>query len=123
MCFLDDQAAHQGGPVPASQSRYGDEEDEADANALVDDRTPAMRASATISRLGAKPSQAAPAGVRLLPSIVLESEIGQEDKHVLRNVARVERFIQDVIRKTIEDELVFPNFQTIVLPNSSTPEE
>ena len=54
-------------------------------------------------------------GQRLLPTIYIESEIGQADKHVLKNVTRVERFIQDVIRKTIEEELVFPNFQTFVL--------
>ncbi|KIJ94705.1 hypothetical protein K443DRAFT_109921 [Laccaria amethystina LaAM-08-1] len=52
---------------------------------------------------------------RLLPSIYIESEIGQADKHVLKNVTRVERFIQDVIRKTVEEELVFPNFHTIVM--------
>ena len=56
-----------------------------------------------------------PAGQRLLPSIDIESEIGQADKHVLKNVTRVERFIQDVIRKTVEEELVFPNYHTIVL--------
>ena len=58
-----------------------------------------------------------PAGQRLLPSIDIESEIGQADKHVLKNVTRVERFIQDVIRKTVEEELVFPNFHTLVLPD------
>ncbi|GLB34593.1 putative component of the ERMES MDM complex, which serves as a molecular tether to connect the endoplasmic reticulum and mitochondria [Lyophyllum shimeji] len=47
-----------------------------------------------------------PAGQRLLPTIYIESEIGQADKHVLKNVTRVERFIQDVIRKTVEEELV-----------------
>ncbi|KIK62899.1 hypothetical protein GYMLUDRAFT_41760 [Collybiopsis luxurians FD-317 M1] len=56
-----------------------------------------------------------PIGIRLLPSIFIESEIGQADKHALKNVNRVERFIQDVIRKTVEEELVFPNFCTIVL--------
>ncbi|KAJ1307733.1 hypothetical protein OPQ81_001821 [Rhizoctonia solani] len=56
-----------------------------------------------------------PIGQRLLPSILIETEIGQTDKHVLRNVSRVERFLQDVIRKTLEDELVFPNFHTIIL--------
>ncbi len=60
-----------------------------------------------------------PVGERLLPNIYIESEIGQVDKHVLKNVSRVERFIQDVMRKAIEDELVFPNFQTLVLPDSS----
>lgn len=61
----------------------------------------------------------APAGVRLLPSIIIESEIGQADKHVLKNVSRVERFIQDVIRKTIEEELVFPNFHTLIIGNET----
>ena len=56
-----------------------------------------------------------PVGQRLLPEIFIESELGQADKHVLKNVTRVEKFIQDVIRKTIEDELVFPNFHTTVL--------
>lgn len=56
-----------------------------------------------------------PAGQRLLPSIFIESEIGQADKHVLRNVSRLERFIQDMIRKTLEEELVWPNFHTILL--------
>ena len=58
-----------------------------------------------------------PVGQRLLPTILIESEIGQADKHVLKNVTRVERFIQDVIRKTVEEELVFPNFHTLVLPD------
>ncbi|KAF8237694.1 hypothetical protein L208DRAFT_1246049 [Tricholoma matsutake] len=56
-----------------------------------------------------------PVGQRLLPSIYIESEIGQTDKHVLKNVTRVERFIQDVMRKTVEEELVFPNFHTLVM--------
>lgn len=64
-----------------------------------------------------KPSKPLPIGQRLLPSIYIESEIGQADKHVLKNVTRVERFIQDVIRKTVEEELVFPNFHTLVLPD------
>jgi len=65
-----------------------------------------------------KPGKPLPVGERLLPSIDIESEIGQADKHVLKNVTRVERFIQDVIRKTVEEELVFPNFHTLVLPDS-----
>ncbi|KAI0306670.1 hypothetical protein B0F90DRAFT_1808317 [Multifurca ochricompacta] len=56
-----------------------------------------------------------PVGQRLLPDIFIESELGQADKHVLKNVTRVEKFIQDVIRKTIEEEFVFPNFHTLVL--------
>ncbi|KAJ7633120.1 hypothetical protein FB45DRAFT_745176 [Roridomyces roridus] len=63
-------------------------------------------------------SKPLPVGQRLLPSIYIESEIGQADKHVLKNVTRVERFIQDVIRKTVEEELVFPNFHTLVMGES-----
>lgn len=68
-----------------------------------------------------RPPKPLPVGQRLLPSIFIESEIGQADKHVLKNVTRVERFIQDVIRKTVEEELVFPNFHTLVLPDSQPP--
>lgn len=64
---------------------------------------------------GRRDGKPLPVGQRLLPSIFIESEIGQADKHVLKNVTRVEKFIQDVIRKTIEEELVFPNFHTLVL--------
>ncbi|KAF8205613.1 hypothetical protein K438DRAFT_1818115 [Mycena galopus ATCC 62051] len=63
-------------------------------------------------------SKPLPVGQRLLPSIYIESEIGQTDKHVLKNVTRVERFIQDVIRKTVEEELVFPNFHTLLMGES-----
>ncbi|KAJ4478493.1 mitochondrial distribution and morphology protein 12 [Lentinula aciculospora] len=65
-----------------------------------------------------RPTKPLPIGQRLLPSIFIESEIGQADKHVLKNVNRVERFIQDVIRKAVEEELVFPNFHTLVLSGS-----
>ncbi|KAI0373060.1 mitochondrial distribution and morphology protein 12 [Pilatotrama ljubarskyi] len=67
------------------------------------------------SGAGMRAGKPLPIGQRLLPTIDIESEIGQADKHVLKNVTRVERFIQDVIRKTVEEELVFPNFQTFVL--------
>jgi distribution and morphology protein 12 len=60
-----------------------------------------------------------PVGQRLLPNIYIESEIGQADKHVLKNVTRVEKFIQDVIRKTVEEELVFPNFHTLVMADGT----
>ncbi|KAG9318740.1 hypothetical protein JVU11DRAFT_839 [Chiua virens] len=64
---------------------------------------------------GKREGKPLPVGQRLLPSILIESEIGQADKHVLKNVTRVERFIQDVIRKTVEEELVFPNFHTLII--------
>ena len=68
---------------------------------------------------GERPEKPLPIGQRLLPNIYIESEIGQADKHVLKNVTRVERFIQDVIRKSIVEELVFPNFHTLILGDGS----
>lgn len=56
-----------------------------------------------------------PLGQRLLSNLQIESEIGHADAHVLRNVGKVERFIVDVVRKTLVDELVFPNFHTVAL--------
>ena len=56
-----------------------------------------------------------PIGQRILSNLSIESEIGHADAHVLRNVGKVERFIADVIRKAITDELVYPNFYTIAL--------
>ncbi|KAK4048960.1 Mitochondrial distribution and morphology protein 12 [Microbotryomycetes sp. JL221] len=57
---------------------------------------------------------AANPGTRLLSGARVESEVGQTDKHVLLNVGKVEKFVLDVIRRTLESELVFPNFQTIM---------
>ncbi|KAM0791896.1 hypothetical protein ACM66B_004151 [Microbotryomycetes sp. NB124-2] len=53
-------------------------------------------------------------GTRLLSGAKVESEVGQADKHVLRNVGKVEKFVLDVMRRSLESELVFPNFQTIL---------
>ncbi|KAH9852730.1 hypothetical protein C2E23DRAFT_825054 [Lenzites betulinus] len=77
--------------------------------------TPTEADEDALGSAGARAGKPLPIGQRLLPTIDIESEIGQADKHVLKNVTRVERFIQDVVRKTVEDELVFPNFQTFVL--------
>jgi len=103
-CIIDDLDPY--GPTasrtsPSSSQQLG--VDVGDNNDVK--RGPAIRPLANPS----------PAGVRLLPSIIIESEIGQVDKHVLKNVSRVERFIQDVIRKTLEEELVFPNFHTLII--------
>ncbi|KAL9939716.1 hypothetical protein V8E36_001533 [Tilletia maclaganii] len=54
-------------------------------------------------------------GTRLLPSLTFESSVGDEHKHVLKNVGKVEKFVQDMIRKAIEDQLLFPNFKTVDL--------
>ncbi|KAK4046741.1 Mitochondrial distribution and morphology protein 12 [Microbotryomycetes sp. JL201] len=47
-------------------------------------------------------------GSRLLSGAKVESEVGQSDKHVLKNVGKVEKFVLDVLRRTLESELVFP---------------
>ena len=92
---------------------YGPAGDRSNRHSTYDDRSnPADSDSPTRS---GKPL---PVGLRLLPSIFIESEIGQADKHVLKNVTRVERFIQDVIRKTVEEELLFPNYYTLLLGDS-----
>jgi len=109
LCVLDDLDPY--GPL-AGERHKRDTPPSAVTPAEHDDdqtHTPGFNGSS-------RPSKPLPAGQRLLPSIFIESEIGQADKHVLKNVTRVERFIQDVIRKTVEEELVFPNFHTIVLP-------
>lgn len=56
-----------------------------------------------------------PIGERILPNIQIESEIGHSDVHVLRNVGKVEKFIADVLRKALVDELLWPNYQTVAL--------
>ena len=45
---------------------------------------------------------------RFLRSAHVESRVGNADKHVLRNVGKVEKFVLDVARTTLENELVFP---------------
>ncbi|KAF4614922.1 hypothetical protein D9613_002586 [Agrocybe pediades] len=103
LCILDDLDPY--GPAAGSRSKR-------DSTAATppegDDDSPP-------TEMPSRPSKPLPIGQRLLPSIYIESEIGQADKHVLKNVTRVERFIQDIIRKTVEEELVFPNFHTLVM--------
>ncbi|KAJ9103340.1 hypothetical protein QFC19_004438 [Naganishia cerealis] len=61
------------------------------------------------------PEPLKPIGQRLLPALQIESEIGHADVHVLRNVGKVENFILDLVRKTLVDELVFPNYHTVAI--------
>uniref|UniRef100_V5GNL2 Mitochondrial distribution and morphology protein 12 n=1 Tax=Kalmanozyma brasiliensis (strain GHG001) TaxID=1365824 RepID=V5GNL2_KALBG len=58
------------------------------------------------------------AGMSVLPQLTFESEVGEHEKHVLKNVGKVEKFVAEVIRKGLEDELVYPNYYTIDLPGS-----
>ncbi|KAF5386725.1 hypothetical protein D9615_001523 [Tricholomella constricta] len=106
ICILDDLDPY--GPAAASDRPKRDSMSSSTPPEL-DDESPSAGSAP------ARPSKPLPVGQRLLPSIYIESEIGQADKHVLKNVTRVERFIQDVIRRTVEEELVFPNFHTLVM--------
>lgn len=54
-------------------------------------------------------------GQRILPYIAAESRIGESAKHVLENVGKVERFVTDLVRQWLEDELVYPHFYTLYL--------
>ncbi|KAF8635538.1 hypothetical protein AX17_003921 [Amanita inopinata Kibby_2008] len=102
VCIVDDMDPY--GPTGDRIKRNSTSSTPSD----IDDEAP-------ISGMPSRSSKPLRVGQRLLPSIYIESEIGQADKHVLKNVTRVERFIQDVIRKTVEEELVFPNFHTVIL--------
>lgn len=41
------------------------------------------------------------------------SEVGEADKHVLRNVGKVEKFVLELVRGLLESEIVWPNFITV----------
>ncbi|KAF9532879.1 hypothetical protein CPB83DRAFT_758681 [Crepidotus variabilis] len=109
ICIIDDLDPY--GPASSRPKRDSAGQTNLTPPELDDDSPP--------TSIPPRASKPLPVGQRLLPSIFIESEIGQTDKHVLKNVTRVERFIQDVIRKTVEEELVFPNFHTLVMGETS----
>ncbi|KAI8098674.1 uncharacterized protein BX664DRAFT_319321 [Halteromyces radiatus] len=51
----------------------------------------------------------------LLRQVQIESVVGDKQKHVLKNVGKIERFIVDQLRKILDDELVFPSYQCVEL--------
>jgi distribution and morphology protein 12 len=44
-------------------------------------------------------------GERLLPALTLESSVGQADKHTLLNVGKVEKFVAELLRKAVVEEV------------------
>lgn len=52
----------------------------------------------------------------ILPFLAFASCVGDVSNHVLENVRKVEQFAGDMIRQVLEEELVFPNFYTLDLP-------
>ncbi|CAK5277239.1 unnamed protein product [Mycena citricolor] len=108
LCILDDLDPY--GPAAGAPRPRRDS-----ADITPPDAYPESAVDAPLGASYPRTAKPLPVGQRLLPSILIETEIGQTDKHVLKNVTRVERFIQDVIRKTVEEELVFPNFHTLLM--------
>jgi distribution and morphology protein 12 len=53
----------------------------------------------------------------LLHEIKVESEIGKREngKQVLKNVGKVEKFVLEQVRRTFEDEFVYPSFWTFLV--------
>ncbi|CAO0800855.1 unnamed protein product [Mucor circinelloides] len=51
----------------------------------------------------------------LLRDVHIETVVGDEQKQVLKNVGKIEKFIVDQLRKMLDDELVFPSYQLIQL--------
>ncbi|OAV99086.1 hypothetical protein PTTG_02383 [Puccinia triticina 1-1 BBBD Race 1] len=51
-------------------------------------------------------------GARILPHLFVETEVGNADRHVLRNVGKVERFLTETARTLICEEFLYPTFQT-----------
>jgi distribution and morphology protein 12 len=120
LCILDDLDPY----GPASASTRPKREPEFDESPIpppvppplsTQDRDPSDETDTYTYPYPNIPGKPPPVGHRLLPVISIDSEIGQADKHALKNVTRIERFIQDVVRRTVEEELVFPNFHTVVL--------
>lgn len=109
ICILDDQDPY--GPAAGARPKRDSTSSANTSTSTI----PVELDDDAASILPPRQTKPLPVGQRLLPNIYIESEIGQADKHVLKNVTRVERFIQDVIRKTVEEELVFPNFHTLLM--------
>ncbi|GBB84933.1 hypothetical protein RclHR1_11500008 [Rhizophagus clarus] len=51
----------------------------------------------------------------LLKEVFIESEIGDKEKQVLKNVGKLEKFIVDQLRKIIDEDFVFPSYHSIEL--------
>ncbi|KAJ3039714.1 Mitochondrial distribution and morphology protein 12 [Rhizophlyctis rosea] len=63
------------------------------------------------------------AGESVLHDVSIDSEIGDKNRQVLKNVGRIEKFILEQLRKLIEDYFVFPNSHCISLqPQELDPE-
>ncbi|KAI8054268.1 hypothetical protein BDF22DRAFT_643382 [Syncephalis plumigaleata] len=54
-------------------------------------------------------------GQSLIKDLRVESQIGDARKHVLKNVGKVERFVVDLLRQIVDQDLVFPCYSSVDL--------
>ena len=68
------------------------------------------KTSAHITILAPDGADASPraVGERILPTLRFDTEVGNADRHILRNVDKVERFLASLVRQVLHDELVYP---------------
>jgi hypothetical protein len=48
-------------------------------------------------------------------NIKTEWEVGDPEQQVLRNAAKIDKFIHDLMHKFLADKLIYPNFHTTEL--------
>ncbi|KAI9599006.1 hypothetical protein BDF19DRAFT_462428 [Syncephalis fuscata] len=61
-------------------------------------------------------------GQSLIKDLRVESQIGDARKHVLKNVGKVEKFVVDLLRQIIDQDLVFPCYSSVDLVGPETNE-
>ncbi|KAJ3329654.1 Mitochondrial distribution and morphology protein 12 [Blyttiomyces sp. JEL0837] len=59
----------------------------------------------------------------LLKDISIESEVGDKNRQVLKNVSKIEKFVVEQVRNVVSDHLVYPSFHTISFVNDSSESE
>lgn len=71
--------------------------------------------TSTESKMGPPVGHSSTWGKSLLKDITIESEIGDKEKQILRNVGKVEKFIVDQIRRVLVEYLLWPNYHVVDL--------
>ncbi|KAJ1955275.1 Mitochondrial distribution and morphology protein 12 [Dispira parvispora] len=54
----------------------------------------------------------------LLSGLYIRSEIGDQHKHILKNVEKIEHFVVGQLRKVLDHDLIFPSYHSIELDDS-----
>lgn len=63
------------------------------------------------------------ARIDIIKKIKIESEIGEVENNVLRNVGKIERFLTDQLRKILRDEIAWPSWVCFDLNDDDEEEE